>query len=73
MKSSAGRALMFFWLIMGITLLNCPAHATDVAGIIDTDTFWDLSGSLYIVTGGILSLSQQHNVETMVGISKANR
>jgi len=33
-----------------ITLIAYPAMATDVGGIIDTDTTWDLAGSPYYIT-----------------------
>ncbi|WP_136798033.1 PKD domain-containing protein [Desulfosediminicola ganghwensis] len=54
MKTSRVKALIRFCVIIGLVLVNCAAHATDVAGVIDTDTTWDLAGSPYIVTGGIL-------------------
>jgi len=35
-------------------LLNNPVYATDVGGIIDTDTIWSSSENPYIVAAGIL-------------------
>jgi hypothetical protein len=48
---------MMLGIVIGIVAFmsgGYQVHATDVGGIIDTDTVWDLSGSPYIVTGGIL-------------------
>ena len=53
MKLSIHKTLTLFVFMLGITLINCPAQATDVGGIIDTDTIWDLSGSPYNIVSVI--------------------
>jgi hypothetical protein len=40
-------------VLWGIALINSPAMATDVGGIIDIDTTWDLAGSPYNITSTI--------------------
>ena len=69
MKLFTRKALMLFIVIVSIILINNPAWCTDVGGIIDTNTTWDLAGSPYNIKetvqvcepadsgGGVLSLT----------------
>jgi len=54
MKLSFSKVLMFFGVIISVALINGSARATDVSGVINTNTLWNLDGSPYIVTGGVL-------------------
>ena len=47
MKLFIRKTIMLFIVIMGVSLINYPALATDVGGIIYTDTTWTLSDSPY--------------------------
>ncbi|MGV7224441.1 MAG: hypothetical protein ACQ9MH_23360 [Nitrospinales bacterium] len=50
MKLKNYRLLMVSIVFAIITVFSFPAMATDVGGIIDTDTTWDLAGSPYTIT-----------------------
>ena len=47
MKLSFSKVLMFFGVIISVALINGSARATDVSGVINTNTLWNLDGSPY--------------------------
>ena len=47
------KPIMLFIVIIGVALINYPVWATDVGGIIGTDTTWDLAGSPYKITSTV--------------------
>ena len=44
---------MFLMVVLFVIFFPCSIQATDVGGIIDTDTTWDLAGSPYIITATV--------------------
>jgi len=60
--------------LVGIALFNGPAMATDVGGVIDTDTTWDLAGSPYVITTPGVEVAEgiTLTVEPGVTISKGS-
>jgi hypothetical protein len=53
MKLKIHCMLLSLIIVTTISVYSFPAMATDVGGIIDTDTTWDLAGSPYNVTSDI--------------------
>ena len=53
MKLSNHKSIIFIVVLMGVFLTINTAIATDVGGIIDTDTTWDLAGSPYNIISDV--------------------
>ena len=53
MRLSNHKSIIFIVVLMGVSLTINKAIATDVGGIINTDTTWDLAGSPYVITSNV--------------------
>jgi hypothetical protein len=73
MKTAVYKSNLIIAIILSILIVNQSEAATDVGGIIDTDTTWDLAGSPYRLTSDVeIAAEATLTIEAGVVVERAD-